>query len=293
MQRRVTAGRLLTTATTLTVLAGMIAAATGPATAAPTPSPAPPSALAAAVNAADAVAAAGLDALAKGPGETYERKTVTPWLGGLYSVSYERSYHGLPVVGGDAVVLADAQGKVRALQSAATGPVGGSTAPQVSAEHAEKTARTKLAAVDSVESRRLVVRVKDGAGRLAWETVLTGHKGSAPSRLHVFVDATTGEVVDSYDDVRAGTINSEWNGPAPVTISTTNSGGSYSLRDPNRPGLSCSDYSTGQVFSKSSDSWGTGSASSKETGCGDAMFAAQKEWDMLRDWLGRNGHNGN
>nr|WP_316521573.1 M28 family peptidase [Kitasatospora sp. K002] len=272
----------------------MIAATAGPATAAPAPTPAPPSALAAAVNAADAAAAAGLDALAKGPDETYERKAVTPWVGGLYSVAYERSYRGLPVVGGDAVVLADGQGKVRGLQSAASGPVGGSTKPQVSAEQAEKTARTRLATVDAVESRRLVVRVKDGgSGRLAWETVLTGRTASAPSRLHVFVDAATGEVIDSYDDVRAGTINSEWNGPAPVTISTTGSGGSYSLRDPNRPGLSCSDYSTGQVFSKSSDSWGTGSASSKETGCGDAMFAAQKEWDMLRDWLGRNGHNGN
>ncbi|MFJ2806715.1 M28 family peptidase [Kitasatospora sp. NPDC087271] len=293
MQRRVSTGRLLTTATTLTVLAGMIAATAGPATAAPTPSPAPPSALAAAVNAADAAAAAGLDALAKGPGETYERRAVTPWLGGLYSVAYDRSYRGLPVVGGDAVVLADGQGKVRGLQSAATGPVGGSITPQVSAANAEKTARTKLAAVDSVAERRLVVRVKDGASRLAWETVLKGRTESAPSTLHVFVDAASGEVIDSYDDVRAGTINSKWNGPGPLTISTTNSGGSYSLRDPNRPGLTCSDYSSGQVFSKSSDSWGTGNPSSKETGCADAMWAAQKEWDMLRDWLGRNGHNGN
>lgn len=56
------------------------------------------------------------------------------------------------MVGGDAVVLADGQGKVRGLQSAASGPVGGSTTPQVSAAKAEKTARTKLAGVDKVES---------------------------------------------------------------------------------------------------------------------------------------------
>ncbi|MER7751973.1 M28 family peptidase [Kitasatospora sp. NPDC097643] len=272
----------------------MLAATAGPATAAPpSPTPAPPSALAAAVNAADAAAAAGLDALAKGPGESYERRAVTPWIGGLYSVSYERSYRGLPVVGGDAVVLADGQGKVRGLQAAAPGPIGGSITPQISAAKAEKTARAKLASVQSVDARRLVVRVKGGVGRLAWETVLTGRTESAPSKLHVFVDAATGEVVDSHDEVEAGTVNSKWNGPAPVTISTTGSGGSYSLRDPNRPGLSCSDYSSGQVFSKSSDSWGNGSPTSKETGCGDAMFAAQKEWDMLRDWLGRNGHDGN
>ncbi|MFJ6135574.1 hypothetical protein [Kitasatospora sp. NPDC092286] len=134
MKRGATAGRLLTAATTLTVLAGTIAATVGPATAAPTP--APPSALAAAVNAADAAAAAGLDALAKGPDETYERTNVTPWVGGLYSVAYERSYKGLPVVGGDAVVLADSQGKVRGLQAAASGRIGGATTARISAQKA-------------------------------------------------------------------------------------------------------------------------------------------------------------
>lgn len=221
--------RLLTAGTTLTVLAGMLTAtAVGQAgAAAGAAAPTPPSALAAAVNAADQAAAAGLDALAKGPGETYERHSVTPWLGGLYSVAYERTYKGLPVVGGDAVVVADGQGKVRGLQSAATGAIGVPTTALVSAANAERTARTELATVDGVQTRRLVVRVKDGSGRLAWETVLTGRTASAPSTLHVFVDARNGEVIDSYDDVRAGTVNSKWNGAPPVTISTTNSGGSY------------------------------------------------------------------
>ncbi|MER8188458.1 M28 family peptidase [Kitasatospora sp. NPDC094015] len=290
-------GRLLTAGTTLAVLAGLLTATAGPATAtaagaaaAPVP---PPGALAAAVSAADQAAAAGLDSLAKGPGESYERRTVTPWVGGLYSVAYERSYRGLPVVGGDAVVLADGQGRVRGTQSAAPGPVGVPTGPTVTAAAAERTARARLATVDAVESQRLVVRVTDGAAHLAWETVLSGRSASAPSHPHVFVDARSGAVLDSYDDVKAGTATSKWNGPSPLTISTTASGGSYSLRDPNRPGLSCADYSTGQVFSKSSDSWGTGNPTSKETGCADVMVAAQKEWDMLRDWLGRNGHNGN
>ncbi|MEV7181176.1 M28 family peptidase [Kitasatospora sp. NPDC093679] len=289
--------RLLTAGTTLAVLAGLLTAtAVGPAAARPGPAadPAPPNALAAAVSAADRAAAAGLDTLAKGPGESYERHAVTPWLGGLYSVAYERSYRGLPVVGGDAVVLSDGQGRIRGQQNAAPGAIGvPTTTPSVSAADAERTARTRLTAVDGAEPARLVVKVTDGRARLAWESVLTGRTATAPSRLHVFVDARTGTVLDSRDDVRAGTANSRWNGPAPVTISTTNSGGSYALRDPNRPGLSCADHGTGQVFTKSTDSWGTGSPTSKETGCADVMFAAQKEWDMLRDWLGRNGHNGN
>ncbi|WP_203671809.1 M28 family peptidase [Streptomyces sp. SID13666] len=285
--------RAVTAGTTLAVLAGMMVAISGPpaaAAAAPTVSPGP---LALAVSAADRAAASGFDTLVNGPGESYERRQVTPWVNGLYSVAYERTYRGLPVVGGDAVVLADGQGRVQATRSADSTRINVPTTPTVPATTAETTARRALATVDKVDSHRLVVRVKDGSDQLAWETVLTGRTAKAPSHLHVYVNATTGAVLDSYDDVKAGTGNSQWNGPNPLTIATTNSGGSYSLRDPGRPGLTCADYTTGGVFTKSTDSWGTGSATSKETGCVDVMWAAQHEWDMLRDWLGRNGHNGN
>ncbi|WP_329405345.1 M28 family peptidase [Streptomyces virginiae] len=246
-----------------------------------------------AVAAADQAVDSGLDSLVNSSQEQYERRLVTPWVKDLYSVSYERSYRGLPVVGGDAVVLADGTGKVRALQSASSVRIDVSTQASVSAKDAESASRAKLVSVDKVESSRLVVRLKDDKPVLAWETVLSGRTKTAPSRLHVYVDARTGAFVDSYDEVVAGTGNSKWNGPGPVTIDTTNSGSTYTLRDPNRTGLSCADYSTGTVFSKSSDSWGTGNPTSKETGCVDLMFAAQKQWDMLSQWLGRNGVSGN
>lgn len=285
--------RPLTAGTTLAVLAGMLVAVSGQsASAEPSPPPVP-TALTTAVSAADRAADSGLDTLAKGPEERYERRTVTPWVNGLYSVAYERTYRGLPVVGGDAVVVADAKGRVRGSQSALSRRINVPTTATVSAKSAEATSRKQLRSVERVESHRLVVRATGKRSRLAWETVLTGRSEKAPSRLHVFVDAGTGAVLDSYDDVKAGTGNSQWNGPSPLSINTTNSGGSYTLRDPSRPGLSCADYSTGGVFTKSTDSWGTGSASSKETGCVDVMWAAQHEWDMLRDWLGRNGHDGN
>ncbi|MCX4529135.1 MULTISPECIES: M28 family peptidase [unclassified Streptomyces] len=246
-----------------------------------------------AVAAADAAVRSGLDTLVNSPQQRYERRLVTPWVQDLYSVAYERSYRGLPVVGGDAVVLADGAGKVRALQSASAKAIDVATTPTVTAKTAEATSRGELAKVDKVLDSRLVVRLKDDRQILAWETVLSGRTKTAPSKLHVFVDARTGKVVDRHDEVVAGSGNSKWNGPNPLTLDTTASGGTYSLRDPNRPGLSCADYSTGSVFSKSSDSWGTGNATSKETGCTDLMFAAQKQWDMLSQWLGRNGVNGN
>ncbi|MFC9292847.1 M28 family peptidase [Streptomyces sp. NPDC057011] len=258
------------------------------------PAPSPKDTPAArAVAAADQAVNSGLDSLVNSSQERYERRLVTPWLKDLYSVAYERSYRGLPVVGGDAVVLADGEGKVRALQSASSVRIDVVTRATVSAKDAESASRTKLAAVDKVDSSRLVVRLKDDKPVLAWETVLTGRTRTAPSKLHVFVDARSGAFVDSYDDVVAGSGNSKWNGPNPLTIDTTNSGSTYTLRDPNRTGLSCADYSSGTVFTKSSDSWGTGNPTSKETGCVDLMFAAQKQWDMLGQWLGRNGVSGN
>ncbi|OAR26798.1 peptidase M28 [Streptomyces sp. ERV7] len=252
-----------------------------------------PTPLSRAVAAADQAVRSGLDTLVNSPQEQYERRLVTPWVKNLYSIAYERSYRGLPVVGGDAVVLADGDGDIRAVQSASAVRIDVATTPSVTAKTAESTSRTKLAKVDKVVDSRLVVRLADGKPALAWETVLAGRTRTAPSRLHVFVDARTGKVLGSHDDVEAGTANSKWNGPSPLTIDTTNSSGSYSLRDPNRPGLSCADYSTGSVFTKSSDSWGTGNPTSKETGCADLMFAAQKQWDMLAQWLGRNGVSGN
>ncbi|MFC5171815.1 M28 family peptidase [Streptomyces mutomycini] len=267
------------------------AAPAAPAAAKPKPKP-----VDRAIAAADKATASGFDALAKGPDERYDRRMVTPWLKGLYSVAYERTYRGLPVVGGDAVVLADGSGKVRAARSASDVKISAGTKAEVGAAAAARTSRAELKKADRTTSQRLVIKVQDDKARLAWETVVTGSTGSAgahESRLHVFVDARTGKVLDSYDEVREGNGTSEWNGPSPLPINTSQSGGSYQLSDPTRPGLNCSDYSTGAVFSGSDDNWGTGSASSKETGCVDAMYGAQKQWDMLGAWLGRNGHDGN
>ncbi|GHJ47660.1 hypothetical protein Cs7R123_50020 [Catellatospora sp. TT07R-123] len=277
----------------LAVIAATAVFAAPAAPAAPPPAAPAPAPLAAALAAADRAAASGLDALAKGPFEQYDRQQVIPWVDGMYSIAYQRTYRGLPVVGGDATVLADGKGTVRAVQAATSAKISVGTVPSVGAAAAERTSRTRLPKVDGVESRRLVVHVADGTARLAWETVLLGWTASAPSRLHVFVDARTGAVLAQRDDVVAGTGTGKWNGPNPLTINTQQSGGTYSLRDPSRPGLSCADYSTGTVFSGSDDSWGNGVGTSKETGCVDVMYAAQKQWDMLVNWLGRNGHNGN
>ncbi|PWW59400.1 M28 family peptidase [Actinokineospora spheciospongiae] len=278
--------RTVTAGLALVVLAG--SAVGTPASAAPVV-PDVPDAQTRALGAADRVAATALGA---GPDEVYRRGLVTPWVDGLHSVAYERTYRGLPVVGGDATVLTDGNGSVRASAKASGVTVRIGTAPAVTGEAAEATARRELARVDAVESRSLVVKLTGDTPKLAWQTVLGGATAEGESHLTVWVDAVTGTVLDRHDDVEHGTGTSQWNGPSPLAITTSQSGGRYLLKDTTRPGLQCADYSTGQVFSKTTDTWGTGNATSKETGCVDVMWAAQKEFDMLKNWLGRNGHTG-
>ncbi|GAA3041274.1 M4 family metallopeptidase [Actinokineospora globicatena] len=245
-----------------------------------------------AVSAADRAAAGGLDALAKGPEEVYARDLVTPYLNDLYSVSYQRTWRGVPVVGGDATVLVNGQGQVKATVAGTSAAVAvPTTTAKITKAAAERTARSAQASTSKVQPSRLVVKVTEDKPALAWEQLLVGTKtDGSPSHLTVWVDATTGAVLDQVEDAAAGSLNSELNGQ--VTITTSKSGSTYRLLDTTRPGLQCADYSTNQVFSKSTDSWGTGSGTSKETGCGDVLYAAQQEWNMLKDWLGRNGHNG-
>ncbi|HEV2779311.1 MAG TPA: M4 family metallopeptidase [Actinophytocola sp.] len=242
-----------------------------------------------AAQAADRAAAEGT-ALAKGPEDVFLRSSITPGGAGLFYAAYVRTYRGLEVIGGDAVIVTDGHGQVRDTVTTQTAPVAVDTRATLTKSAAEAIARAQLSTVERVVNRRLVVFAVDRP-TLAYEVLLEGTRAQVPSRLHVFVDAHTGAVLDSWDDVMAGTGNGFYNGT--VTINTQQSGGTFSTIDPTRPGVRCARASNQQVFTGSDDLWGNGSGTSLETACVDALYAEQREWDMLRTWLGRNGINGN
>jgi Zn-dependent metalloprotease/subtilisin-like proprotein convertase family protein len=245
--------------------------------------------LSSAVAAADRAVSSGLDVLRKGVDEKYERRAVTPGAGGMYYMAYERTYRGLRVVGGDAVVVADSAGVVRHT-SAAAGPTRGvAVTPRISASAATEAARAKLSRVDDTAAAQLVVLAWGAQPRLAWDAVVSGIASGKPSIQHVFVDALTGAILDSYDEVRAGSGNGYYNGQ--VTIATSGSGSSYSMTDPTRTSVRCGGQN-GSAYTGTDDAWGNGSGTNLETACVDTLYAAQKEWDMLSQWLGRNGFNG-
>ncbi|MFC4118757.1 M28 family peptidase [Nonomuraea zeae] len=247
-----------------------------------------PASLAAAV--ADKAVSSQLDELSRGPDEAYSRVGVTPGASDMFYVAYERTYKGLPMVGGDAVVVTDAAGHVRdTVAAAGPSPRNLPTKATISAEKATEVARTRLSRVDDTAAPRLVVLAWGERPRLTWEAVVSGISEGKPSIQHVFVDARTGKIADSYDLVRAGTGNGYYYGQ--VTINTSGSGSSYSMTDTTRPGIQCGGQG-GSAYTGTDDAWGNGSGTNLETACVDALYGVQREWDMLRDWLGRNGING-
>ncbi|WP_319460296.1 M4 family metallopeptidase [Micromonospora sp. RTP1Z1] len=274
--------------------AGLVAAGTAVAVQAAPPSPAPDAAQARmlAANSASALVASRPQYLHASSDEAFVQKPVITSEGTQY-VPYERTYKGLPVTGGDFVLATDSAGNLKYASVAQQQSIGSlATTPKLKATAAEKTARGQLKTVTNVEGTTLVVYTLDSKPALAWETTVRGTTADGPSRLTVDVDALTGKVLRKQEHVVHGSGTGAWNGPSPLTLNTTLSGSTYSMKDPGVTNLSCQDAATNTTFSGSDDVWGNGTATSKETGCVDALFGAQTEHKMLSQWLGRNGADG-
>jgi Zn-dependent metalloprotease len=239
---------------------------------------------------ADAFVATNAAILHRSPADTITRTGLHTSTSGLQYVAYERAHRGLPVVGGDFVVTSNAAGSVLNVSVAQDRTLDVDTTAKVDAAAALATARQQLATVATASAPRLAV-LAWGSPRLVWEVKLTGTKpDGAESVPTVYVDATTGAIADSVDLVRHGTGTGFYYGQ--VTINTSGSGSSFSMQDPTRPGIRCGGQ-TGTTFTGTDDVWGNGSGTNLETACVDALYGVQREWDMLGQWLGRNGINGN
>ncbi|MGX6600542.1 M4 family metallopeptidase [Micromonosporaceae bacterium Da 78-11] len=213
---------------------------------------------------------------------------------GLQYIPYDRLYKGLAVRGGDFVVVTDSAGQTKYTSVAQTSPITGlSVTPALTAARGAALAKGELATVRNVEGTTLVVVAAEGkAPALAWETVLNGTDAEGVSRLTVDVDASTGKVLRTQEHVIDATGTGKGWIAGTVSLNTTLSGSTYSLKDPSVTSLSCQNASTNTTFSGTDNSWGTGVGTDKETGCVDALYVAQTQNKMLSQWLGRNGQNG-
>ncbi|WP_283134141.1 M4 family metallopeptidase [Rhizohabitans arisaemae] len=216
--------------------------------------------------------------------DAVQRLSVVSELGIQY-VSYGRTHAGLPVYGGDFVIATDSAGTVVATSVNQTQTLDVATTAKLTPAEAAKIARAQVFKAGFSTAPELTI-MAEGSGRLAYKVVVSGQRGGNESILHVYVDALTGEIAEADDLVKAGNGNSFYHGP--VVFNTTPS---YSMQDSTRPGLRCGGQN-GVTFTGPDDNWGNGVGNNLETACVDGMYAAGKQWDMLRNWLGRNGVNG-
>ncbi|MEU6740052.1 M4 family metallopeptidase [Streptosporangium sandarakinum] len=266
-------------AVALLVVCGVVTAFTVPAAA----KPAPP-------NTPAAILADKPAFLHASSHDRFVQRSATDFEGMKFLV-YDRTYKGLKVVGGQFVLVTDRTDRVIDESVAQTRSIGDlSVTPKLSAADAETAAKGQLTSVSAVEGTRLAVRAVGDTPRLVWETTVTGTGTEGPSSLTVQVDALTGAVLDSQEHIHYGVGNSGWNGT--VSLDTTLSGGVYSMNSPATTNMPCQDSATNVTFSGPDDVFGNGDPADRETGCVDALYGAQGEMRMMKEWLGRDGIDG-
>ncbi|MFJ4675346.1 M4 family metallopeptidase [Kitasatospora sp. NPDC088783] len=239
-----------------------------------------------------------------GPGQDLVLKDVVLDPDGGQHVRFDRSYRGLPVVGGDLVVHQDARGRLTdSSRAAGHDPAVPSTSPAVPAQRSATEALGHVQGISgAAASPELVVWAADGPARLAWRTTVTGAgKQGQPAGRVVVTDATTGAAIDSYDAEHSatGTGHSEYTGDVPLGT-TQQAGGGYALIDPVRGhttrdahNLSASSVkaTSGTLYTDTDNVWGDGRkfSTDRATAAVDAHANTAWTYDYYKNTFGRSG----
>jgi Zn-dependent metalloprotease len=213
---------------------------------------------------------------------------------GTQHVRYDRTFKGLRVIGGDLIVEKSKAGATKDVHYNASGKVAvASTSPTVSESSAEGSGAKRAGYAAKSTNGELVVWAGGASPKLAWDIVTEGVKADqTPSRLHTVVDAKSGAVLTSWDEIENGTGNSMYSGS--VGLNTILSGSTWQLKDSHgnyTTDLNGSTSSTaaGTQFTDADNTWGNGLASDRQTAGVDAEYGAEKTYDYYNNVLGRAG----
>ncbi len=232
---------------------------------------------------------------------------------GSTHVRMNRTYRGLPVIGGDLVVHRSAATSWRGVSQTLGSKLTMKTKPAVRRAGAAQRVRSARALSRGVsdfkvrsKQTRLVVDATGKRPRLAWEVLSTGvQKDGTPSRLASYVNARTGKVIRSVQQIQTvdGQGHSLYSGTVPLQL--TLSGGTYSLKDPTRGNTYTNDVQNktdsvfctlfgfgcpaGVAITSPDNSFGNGLNSNRESAGVDAQYGTNVTWDYFKNIHGRNG----
>ncbi|NEB90495.1 M4 family metallopeptidase [Streptomyces bauhiniae] len=224
---------------------------------------------------------------------------------GTVHTRYERTYAGLPVLGGDLVVHTAKSGKAEGVTRATKSAIKvASLKPQITPAKAEKqavgAAKTLGSAKTASDGARKVIWAGSGKAVLAYETIVGGlQDDGTPNQLHVITDAATGKKLFEYQGIENATGKTLYSGT--VTLNSVQSGSTYQLTDSARGNhktynLARKTSGTGTLVSSTTNVFGTGTASSSssdQTAAADAAYGAAETWDFYKNTFGRSGIKNN
>ena len=272
-----------------------------PAIAKGAPQPVAPESVSLAASEQAGAAASGR-ALGLAAGEKLTVKSVIEDPNGATHVRYQRTVNGLRVIGGDFVSHKDAQGAVKSVSwnHGRKNVTPASFSPKLTKAAAESKglAKSLAASKEQVEASELVVFMTEGGPRLAYDVETTGIKADkVPTHLHTYVDAQTGAVLATDEEVKTGSGNGIYVGN--VTIGTqAHTGGGYEMKDArgnhatdvhNQGNPQTGEGPAGDLFLDADDAWGNGATSDRASAAVDALYGAQKTYDYYNTQLGRAG----
>ena len=135
-------------------------------------------------------------------GDVYTVRDVIVSRDGTEHVRYDRSYRGLPVIGGDFVVHSR-NGKLASVSQTLTSAQRPSLRAQVSRDQAIVEAGARFGTqFFGAPTARSVVYARNTAPVLAHEVVFNGIKADqTPTEMHYFVDARNGKILEQWDGI--------------------------------------------------------------------------------------------
>ncbi len=251
----------------------------------------------------DAAATEARKQLAKTPAlvrgsdrERYSVRTVVVDDDGSRHVRIDRTYRGLPVLGGDAVLHTGADGHSDGATVAQDRRIDVAVQPARTARQAEAAAVQAYPGTRRGAPAKLVVDALAGPPALAWEVE---DRGGADGGYTEVVDARSGAVRRGVPMVRAaetGTGHGLHSGEVPLSTRRADGGG-YELVDPDRGGSVTRDAQNrtdpdpdaAVVFTDDDNAWGDGTVTDRATVAVDVHYGVQQTWDYFAAQFGRRG----
>ncbi|ALN61765.1 bacillolysin [Lysobacter antibioticus] len=220
---------------------------------------------------------------------------------GTEHVRMERTYRGLPVVGGDLVVHSR-NGELKSISQGDNMRSFGRPAiePKISAEQAKVEAGAAFdGTVTAMTPAALVIFARGTEPTLAYQVDVTGDRRNdpAPGLISYYLDASTGKLLQEDDRVHSAAANGTGKTLTlgNVSLVSNSVSGGYTLTDPTRgngqtlDARNQSGTSGAVAFNDSDNVWGNNTTSDRASAAADAHYGVAATFDYFKNVHGRSG----